>query len=143
MTRISRSALLPYQPRQLFELVNDIEAYPSYMEGCVGAEVYLRTDTLVEARLDLARGGVSQSFATRNRLVDARHISLELIDGPFDFFEGMWEFIPLGDAACKLSLCLNFNISNAVLGVAASRLFEMVSNNLVGAVERRAKQVYG
>lgn len=143
MTNINRSALLPFRARQLFDLVNDIEAYPAYMDGCVGAEVFQRTDDLVEARLDLSRGGVSHSFSTRNRMVDAQHISLELIEGPFDFFEGRWEFQPLGDAACKISLSLDFNVNNAVLGAAASRLFEAVTNNLVGAVEKRAKQVYG
>lgn len=143
MTIIERSALLPYQPRQLFDLVNDIEAYPTFMEGCVGAEVLRRDQEVVEARLDLSRGGVSQSFTTRNRMVDARHISLELVEGPFDRFEGSWEFLPLGEVACKVRLSLQFNVNNAVLGAAASRLFDAVTNNLVSAVEKRARQLYG
>ena len=84
MTSINRSALLPYRARQLFDLVNDIESYPRYMDGCVGAQVLNREEGLVEARLDLSKGGVSQSFTTRNRMVDAQHISLELVEGPFD-----------------------------------------------------------
>lgn len=35
MTTIHRSALFPYQAAQLFALVNDIEAYPKFMDGCV------------------------------------------------------------------------------------------------------------
>lgn len=143
MTIIERSALLPYQPRQLFDLVNDIEAYPTFMDGCVGAQVLRRDDDIVEARLDLAKSGVSQSFTTRNRVVDARHISLELVEGPFDGFAGSWEFLPLGQAACKISLSLRFTVNNAVLGAAASRLFDSVTNNLVSAVEKRARQLYG
>lgn len=143
MTSIKRSALLPYRARQLFELVNDIEAYPRYMDGCVGAEVLLREEGRVEARLDLSKGGVSQSFVTRNRMVDAEHISLELVEGPFEQFDGRWEFTPLGDAACKVSLDLSFRVNNAVFGAAASRLFDSVTNNLVTAVEKRAKELYG
>lgn len=143
MTSIHRSALLPYQPRQLFDLINDIEAYPSYMEGCVGAEILRREDDFIEARLDLSRGGVSQSFTTRNRTVDARHINLELVEGPFEFFEGNWEFSPLGDVACKVMLDLEFEVNNALLGAAAARLFDSVTNNLVSAVEKRARQLYG
>lgn len=144
MTNIMRSALLPYQARQLFDLVNDIEAYPAFMDGCVGAQVLRRNDELVEARLDLSRLGVSHSFSTRNRLVDARHITLELIEGPFESFEGNWEFQPLGNgAACKVMLNLSFSVNNTVLGAAASRLFDTVTSNLVAAVEKRAKQLYG
>ena len=143
MTNINRSALLPYRAQQLFDLVNDIESYPRYMDGCVGAQVLRREEGLVEARLDLSKGGVSQSFTTRNRMVDAEHISLELVEGPFEQFEGRWEFTPLGDAACKVSLGLAFRVNNAVLGAAASKLFDSVTNNLVAAVEKRAKELYG
>ena len=142
-TVIQRSALLPFQARDVYELVNDVAAYPSYMEGCVGAQVLRREEGFVEARLDLSKGGVSQSFTTRNRMVDAEHISLELVEGPFEQFEGRWEFTPLGDAACKVSLGLAFRVNNAVLGAAASKLFDSVTNNLVAAVEKRAKELYG
>jgi len=143
MTVINRSALLPYSASQLFELVSDVESYPQYMEGCTGASVLYRADNLMEARLELARGGIRQSFSTRNRWQDAREITLELIEGPFEHFAGRWEFRALGDSACKLSLALEFNISSKLLGAAASRLFDKVTNNLVDAVGRRACQLYG
>lgn len=143
MTLINRSALLPYQAGQLYDLVNDVEAYPAFMDGCVGAQVLHREEQLLEARLDLAKGGVAHSFSTRNRLVDSNEIVLELLEGPFEHFEGRWAFLPLGDEACKVSLHLEFQVSNAVLGAAAARLFEKVTNNLVDAIERRARQLYG
>jgi ribosome-associated toxin RatA of RatAB toxin-antitoxin module len=143
MTRIDRSLLLPYFAEQVFSLVNDVESYPQYMDGCVGAEILLREPDLLEARLDLAKGGITQSFATRNRMVSGQSIVLELIEGPFDHFAGRWDFTSLGDAACKVSLVLEFNVSNGLLGVAATRLFDKVTNNLVDSVGRRAKQVYG
>lgn len=143
MTVINRSALLPYSPRQLFDLVSDVESYPSYMDGCVGAHILHREEQLLEARLDLARGGIHQSFSTRNRMRAAQEITLELLDGPFDYFSGHWDFLALGDSACKMSLYLEFKFSSKLLGVAASRLFEKVTNNLVDAVGRRATQIYG
>lgn len=142
MITISRSALLPYQSRRLFDLVNDVESYPEYMDGCVGAEVLLRQEDMLEARLDLARGGISQSFSTRNRLLGTQAITLELIDGPFDHFEGRWGFHALGDTACKISLDLEFRVNSALVGLAASRLLERVTDNLVDALGRRARVVY-
>jgi ribosome-associated toxin RatA of RatAB toxin-antitoxin module len=143
MTVINRSALLPYSAYQLFELVSDVEAYPYYMEGCVGACVLHREEDCVEARLDLARAGITQSFSTRNRMWVPREITLELLDGPFEYFGGHWGFQALGDSACKISLKLEFKINGALLGAAASRLFDKATNNLVDAVGRRANQIYG
>ena len=143
MTVIHRSALLPFSASQLFDLVCDVESYPQYMDGCVGAQILRSEEQLVEARLDLARGGISHSFSTRNRMLDGREITLELIDGPFKHFAGRWDFRALGESACKLSLDLEFTINNSILGAAASRLFDKVTNNLVDAISRRAAQLYG
>jgi ribosome-associated toxin RatA of RatAB toxin-antitoxin module len=143
MTRVQRSALLPYPAERLFQLVDDIESYPSYMDGCVGARILHRDSEVVEARLDLARGGIQQSFSTRNRLLAHRAIELELLEGPFDTFRGRWQFQALGDTACKLSLDLEFTFSNGVLGVAAGKLFDSVTANLVDTLSRRARDLYG
>lgn len=143
MTRIYRHALLPYPARQMFDLVNDIAAYPQFMEGCVGAEVLRADEQVMEARLDLSRGGIRQSFTTRNTLDAPRSITLELLDGPFERFQGRWEFLALGDSACKVTLDLEFSVNSVIVGAAATRLFDRVTNNLVDAIGRRARQLYG
>jgi ribosome-associated toxin RatA of RatAB toxin-antitoxin module len=76
MTVINRSALLAYSAHQLFDLVRDVESYPAYMDGCVGAQILRAEEHLLEARLDLARGAIRQSFSTRNRMLAPREITL-------------------------------------------------------------------
>jgi ribosome-associated toxin RatA of RatAB toxin-antitoxin module len=143
MTIINRSALLPYSADQLFELVSDVKSYPQFMDGCVGVNILRREENLLEARLELARAGISQSFSTRNRMLGAREIKLELIEGPFEYFTGRWEFRALGESACKMSLNLEFTFKNTLICAAASRLFDSATNSLVEAVCRRASQLYG
>lgn len=143
MPAINRSALLPYSAQQCYELVNDVESYPKYMEGCVGARVLHVDEDTMEARLDLSRAGFAQSFTTLNTLRAPDSIELRLKEGPFERFSGCWRFHPLGSGACKVSLQLDFSVSHSLIGAAAGRLFERVTNNLVDAVVRRARQVYG
>ncbi|MDP5054518.1 MAG: type II toxin-antitoxin system RatA family toxin [Congregibacter sp.] len=143
MTSIHRSALLPFSNEQLFVLVNDVESYPQFMDGCVGASI-LHTDAQhMEARLDLARGGISQSFTTRNELIPYECIRLTLKDGPFEQFAGAWRFQALAEQACKVSLDLEFSFRGGLLSAAAAKLFDRVTGNLVDAVVRRAQDVYG
>jgi len=143
MITISRSALLPHTGPQIFELVNDIEAYPQFMDGCVDATILRHEGQLLEARLDLSKAGMTQSLITRNTSVGMESIILELVEGPFEFFEGRWGFQTLGDSACKVSLHIEFAINSSVLGAAAGKLFERVSNKLVESVSQRAKIIYG
>ncbi|MGB1905829.1 MAG: type II toxin-antitoxin system RatA family toxin [Spongiibacter sp.] len=143
MNDIRRSALLPYSAESLYRLINDVEAYPQYMDGCVGAEVLSSDDTHMEARLDLARAGLKMSFATRNELKPFTSIKLSLVDGPFDRFSGEWTLLALGDSACKVSLHLRFSLQGALVGAATRQLFNSVANNLVDALVKRAHEQYG
>ena len=140
--RVERSALVSYSAAQMFDLVNDIEAYPKFMDGCVGAQVLARGDDWLEARLDLSKAGVTQSFITRNQLQPPLSMSMNLVDGPFKYLRGVWRFTPLGDAACKVRFELEFELQNRLLGMAVGKLFEAVSNRQVDALCARAKQVY-
>jgi len=142
MTAIQRSALLPYSCEQMYRLVNDVGAYPEFMEGCVGAEVLHVDERRMEARLDLARGGISQSFTTVNELAPYERIHLTLAEGPFERFDGLWCFTALGSEACKVSLDLSFRMRGSLLHAAAGRLFDSVAANLVSAIVQRSRQVY-
>ena len=55
MTIIERSALIPFSVEQIFDLVADIERYPDFLDGCVGAEVHERSTCSVVATLRLSR----------------------------------------------------------------------------------------
>lgn len=143
MNEIRRSALLPYSADAIYQLINDVEAYPQYMEGCVGAEILARTEVSMDARLDLSRAGIRLSFVTRNTLTPSRSVRLKLIDGPFENLTGEWSLLALGGDACKVSLHLQFALTNSVVGVATRQLFNSVANNLVDALVKRANEQYG
>lgn len=139
---VERSALVGYSAQQMFDLVNDIEAYPHYMDGCVGAQVLQRHADWLEARLDLSKGGIRQSFVTRNQLAPPHSMTMSLIDGPFTHLEGKWQFTALGEHACKVSFILAFELQNRLLGMAAGKIFETMVSKQVDALCQRAKNIY-
>ena len=126
----------------MFDLINDIEAYPQYMDGCVGAKILKRDGEWLEARLDLSKAGVSQSFVTRNHLQPPESMTMTLIDGPFKQLQGRWSLTPLGENACKVSFELEFELKSRLLGLAVGKLFESVANKQVDALCERARQIY-
>ena len=87
----------------------DIERYPEFLEGCVGAEIHERGEKIVTATLRLARAGITHGFTTRNTMTRPEKIELALVDGPFESFSGPRIFSARGDAACKTSLRLHLN----------------------------------
>ncbi|MDO3383785.1 type II toxin-antitoxin system RatA family toxin [Gilvimarinus algae] len=140
--RIERSAEVGFSCEQMFELVNDIEAYPDYMDGCQKAEILKRGDDWLEARLALGLGGISQSFVTRNQLERPERMTMELVDGPFRRFSGEWRFETLAPG-CRVTLELDFSLKNPLLAMAVNKMFEQIAGAQVRALCRRAEQVYG
>jgi len=142
MTDITRSALLPYPAAQVYELINDVAAYPQFMDGCVGAEVLKQTEDYMEARLDLARSGMRYSLVTRNRLEPPLSINMELVEGPFEALTGRWQVTVLNESACKVSLELKFVLISRVMSMAARMVFNPMADNLVEALVKRANYLY-
>jgi ribosome-associated toxin RatA of RatAB toxin-antitoxin module len=143
MTRISRSALLPYPAAALYALVNDIEAYPAFLPGCLGASVHSVTTDEITASLELGKAGLRYTLTTRNELDPPLRMRMHLVDGPFRAFSAEWIFTPLGEQACKASLEMEFEFRAGLLDAALGALFESTARELVNAVCARAEQLYG
>ena len=143
MDIVQRSALVKHTAQSLFDLVNDVASYPQFMDGCQASEVLEQSESLMVARLELKKGGVKTSFMTRNRLQAPSVIEMRLEEGPFKSLTGVWRFKPLTSEACKVSLDLEFEFNNMAVGLAASKLFSTMANQLVDSLCRRADQIYG
>jgi ribosome-associated toxin RatA of RatAB toxin-antitoxin module len=140
MRKIQRSALLMKPAELLYRLVNEVENYPTFIDGCVGTEVIERSDTEQKARLYLSKAGIKLSFTTHNHMVINQSISLDLLDGPFNYLHGEWRFIALREDACKVEFDLEFDLNNSLLGVAAAKVLDSVSSNIVDALCQKANQ---
>jgi len=143
MPSINRSALVMYSAEQMFELINDVLAYPSFLPDCSESKIIDKTDESVTAALLVSKVGFKKWFTTKNTLISNKEIQLTLVDGPFKQLQGSWQLTPLSDEACKVSLALEYEFSNKVLDIAFGRVFNQLTNNMVQAFTQRAKDVYG
>lgn len=143
MTHITKHALLNYSPREMFDLVDNIPAYPEFLPWCDTAREITRNDDEVTASLSLAYSGINKSFTTKNRMQGHKMIEMRLVEGPFKTLQGFWRFDALGEAGCKVSLDLEFEFSNRLVGMAVGPVFSQVANTLVDAFSKRAEDVYG
>ena len=143
MTLVQKSALVKYSAQQMFDLVNDIESYPQFLPWCSGSRIIKREDDIVEAELMISKGGFKKSFSTRNSINKDERITVSLLDGPFSYLEGVWNFLPLREDASKISLDLEFEMSGLLANLAFGAVFNQICNTMVASFTERAKAVYG
>ena len=144
MIQIRRHALIRYTPAQMFDLVNDIEAYPTRFPWCANAEIIEREgDSVLVARLDLRFAGLTQSFTTRNTANPPHRLHMHLVEGPLRSLEGEFTFDALGDDGCRISLALDFEYAGFLAGPALRLGFQGLANRMVDDFCRVAAKVYG
>lgn len=143
MPTVKRSARAPYTPEQMFDLVNDVERYPSFLHWCRGARVDRAQGNTVEATLDIGVLGFHQSFRTRNTLVRPERIGIDLVSGPFRRLRGEWRFAARPEGGTDISLTLTFEVTMSPFGVVFARIFEELAASQMAAFIERAKTLYG
>jgi ribosome-associated toxin RatA of RatAB toxin-antitoxin module len=135
--------MVRHTPKDMFDLVNDFERYPEFLPGCRNARLLERDDSHLIGEMTLGRAGIEQSFTTRNDLIEPERIEMSLVSGPFKRLRGRWLFLPMGESSCKVSLELEFEFANRLLGMAFGKLFQQVAGQLVDSFTRRADSLYG
>ena len=142
MPEVNRSALVTHSPEQMYELVCDVEHYPSFLGWVRSAEVHEQDEYHQLASLEVSVAGVTRKFRTRNELAPGERLTMNLDEGPFRRFGGEWRFGDLG-IGCKVELMLSFDFDSPVLAAAFNRGFVSVANRMVDDFCRRADALYG
>lgn len=138
MPVIQRSALVEHSAARMFALVNEVDAYPRRFDWCRQAQVLERQEARILARLDLGIAGFHTWFTTENLLSPPHHIDMALYDGPFRHLRGRWEFRALDEAACKVSLRLEFEPQVRLLSPALTLGMQGLVDRMVDDFVREA-----
>jgi coenzyme Q-binding protein COQ10 len=134
--------VLPYTPEQLFALVADIERYPEFLPWCAGARIRERGPNLVVADLIIGFRMVRERFTSRVSLEPPQRIDVAYAEGPFRHLNNHWSFSP-DPGGCRLGFFVDFEFKSRLLQRLIEVLFSEAVRRMVGAFERRARDLYG
>jgi len=140
---VSRSALLPYNARQMYDVIADIRSYPAFLNWCNGMEIISEDDEEVIAKLLISYGRLKFDFTTRNLMLRNKSVSIDLVEGPFSALGGQWLLQELSESACKVSLEMDFNFESRITQKLFGRVFQSVIAAQLDSFQKRAEQLYG
>ena len=143
MAKIQKEMLVGYSSAQMFNLVEDIENYPTFLPLCKRTEVHSRTDHKTVASLYFEHLGVSTHVTTENEKNFPLTMTLRLLEGPFRQLEGIWTFKALAENACKVDFQITYEFSNKLFDKTISPIFGQLADFVVNTFSERAKKVYG
>jgi ribosome-associated toxin RatA of RatAB toxin-antitoxin module len=141
MLTVRRSVIVAHTCETMFRLVERCEDYPDFLPWCAGAEVHERTEDTIRARIDINYHGLKTHIATFNRKEPHRHMTLELVDGPFEHFQGDWRFTALGAEGCRVELAVEYTFAHRAVEAVLKPVFGHIVETLVDCFVERAGRV--
>lgn len=147
MPSFKTTRIVRHTPREMFDLVADVERYPEFLPLCTGLRVLRRTkdeerDALV-AEMSIGYKRIAERFTTKVVLDQgALDIHVSYVDGPFRYLENRWEFRP-DPAGCAVHFAIDYEFRSFALGLLMGAMFDHAFRRFTDAFEKRAGEVYG
>lgn len=143
MAMVEKSVLIGHSAQRMYDLVDRVEDYPSFLPWCSRTEIKYRDAHRTAATLHISYLSVKSHFTTENEKEAPTLMKIRLIDGPFRRLEGYWRFKPLADDACKIEFQLSYEFSSRLLEKVIGPVFGTIASTFVDAFVKRAAQVHG
>ena len=139
---------VPHSPRQMFDLVADVESYPEFLPLCEALSVRSRKNgdekTLLIADMTVGYKAIRETFTSQVLLKPGElEIDVKYLDGPFKYLDNKWTFEPHGDGGCQVRFFIDYEFKSRILGVLMGSMFDRAFRTFAEAFENRARKIYG
>lgn len=142
MNKVEKTVLVMHSAEEMFNLVDAVEDYPSFLPWCGKTSLLERTESTTSATLHIHYRGIKQHFTTTNSKVFPGSMDITLKDGPFKHLEGDWRFIELKPDACKIEFRLQYEFANNLLEKLISPVFSYIAATFVDSFVTQADKIH-
>ncbi len=135
--------ILPYTPKQLYDMVADIECYPEFLPWCLATRVRKHEGNEILSDMVIGFKMFRERFTTRVTLnPEQNRIDVAYAEGPFKYLNNHWVFVDRPEG-CEIDFYVDFEFRSRLLQKAVGVLFGEAVRRMVGAFETRARTLYG
>ncbi|WP_417425185.1 type II toxin-antitoxin system RatA family toxin [Hoeflea sp.] len=139
---------VPHSPRQMFDLVADVERYPQFLPLCEALSVRSRKErdgkTLLIADMTVGYKAIRETFTSQVLLKpDELAIDVKYLDGPFKYLDNRWRFEPHAGGGCEVCFYIEYEFKSRMLGALMGAMFDRAFRMFAEAFEKRAVEIYG
>jgi coenzyme Q-binding protein COQ10 len=143
----TEQCILPYTPRQLYDLVIDIERYPEFLPWCRAARIIERKPDEFLGELVISFHHLTESYTSRVTSTPPEagqgSIDVTMVKGPFEYLTNQWKFLPAANGGTEIHFALDFKFRSRILEKLIGGLFSKATARMVTAFTERAHSMYG
>lgn len=148
MPKFDTTRTVAHTPRNMFDLVADVEKYPEFLPLCEALTVRNRKErddrTLLVADMTVGYKAIRETFTSQVLLKpDELIIDVKYIDGPFRYLDNRWTFTESPTGGCNVGFSIDYAFKSRMLSALMGSMFDRAFHKFSEAFEKRADTIYG
>jgi coenzyme Q-binding protein COQ10 len=134
-----------YSPKQMFDLVMDIESYPQFLPWCIDAKIIqiLSQNGLI-ADVVMKFNIFTQKHRSKITTINDNNsytINIESVSEVFEYLNSKWIFNPIVSGT-DINFYMDFKFKSFVFQNLINILLKQVSSQIISKFEERARSIY-
>ncbi|MEO4040601.1 type II toxin-antitoxin system RatA family toxin [Hoeflea sp. CAU 1731] len=147
MPKFETTRSVGHTPKNMFDLVADVERYPEFLPLCEALRIRKQKErngkTLLTADMTVGYKAISETFTSQVLLdPDSKVIDVKYLDGPFRYLDNRWTFHD-SKIGCDVGFYIEYEFKSRMLGLVMGSMFDRAFRTFAEAFERRADEIYG
>tara|TARA_B100001769_G_C21779698_1_gene425560 strand:- start:138 stop:575 length:438 start_codon:yes stop_codon:yes gene_type:complete len=131
MNYINKSEEINVNKEMIFDLINNVDNYETFLPWCSSSSIISRRDNLIVAEIEISKSFVNWKFKTENTFEKNKVINLQLIDGPFSHLEGFWKFEAINKFNTSVTLYLEYKFDNKLIEMSLKPVFSNIMSSIL------------
>ncbi len=140
MAIIERIIEVETSAEKLYEVVSDIDSYPSFLTWCESSKILSKEGHLVTASLTINILGFKSTITTLNKLYRPKKIEISLQEGPFKSFKGTWNFEVITSEKTCVRYTMEYQIANPITDFMLKQNLSPFIDQFVGDFTKNFKE---
>tara|TARA_B100001287_G_scaffold274354_1_gene279500 strand:+ start:1326 stop:1745 length:420 start_codon:yes stop_codon:yes gene_type:complete len=126
---------------KLFNILNDINKYPYYFEGCsLGKKTNISKSTY-DGILNINFMDKIIELKTKNKVLDNKLIYFNLVDGPFKRLNGFWSLTNINENYTLVSFNIDYELKNFFIDKASKLISKTIIDSLVNDFKLKVEKL--
>ncbi len=143
MHKYTDERLVFHKPKDIYDLVIDVERYPEFLPWCEDIIITKRSTYTLEADMIVRFHRVREKFTSTVIFREKPYkVLVKYKNGPFRSMESYWEFKP-NNQGCDVDFYIEFALKNSIFSKVLTPIFSSIVKTTIESFSQRADDIYG
>jgi len=126
---------------KLFNILNDINKYPYFFEGCSFGKKTNISKSTYDGILNINFMDKIIELKTKNKVLDNKLIYFNLVDGPFKRLNGFWSLTNINENYTLVTFNIDYELKNFFMDKASKLISKTIIDSLVNDFKIKVEKI--